>query len=951
MRHIEEQRLFTALDDEADGILVLDRDRSVVWFNRTLQCLLGVRPEDVRGEGIAAFLCGYVAPLSPEQASVREVALDLQDDRSVRRLPVPVRTRSGALLWLSIAHDLSAISAGTDRAVLRFRDSTEDMTARFFRVAIDHSPVTVFAQDEELRYLWSYNQQLGFSDAEAIGKRDNDLFLSADAARLTSLKARVLATGEVIREEVTVTVDGAEHVRDITLEPIRDADGRIAGVSGTSFDITDRVRAEERYRESAENLSLLLRNARDVIYRIDLVPERRYSYISPAVTVVTGYTPEEHYADPDIALKIVHPDDLPLLQATIRGEIPYDRPLILRLVRRDGKVIWTEQQNTPIYDEDGTLVAVEGIARDITERKMMEEALRASEERYRFFLQNFQGIAFRADLDFAPIFCYGAVERITGYTEEEFCNDPGHWYRMIHPDDLPHLAETSRKLRTVPGYATEREYRIVRKDGKVRWVREMIRNVTDSAGVPTHVQGAVYDITEQKRVEQELRESEERFRSIFEGSGVGILLVDPEGRIARSNPAFQRMLGYTEDELAGMNICEITYPEDLPATLALYERLAKKRSGSETLEKRYITKDGRVIWGSKTVTYLRSPEGRPLRTISVVEDITGRKRIEEALRASEGRFRSIFEESPIGIEYYDADGRLIDVNPATLHIFGVQDPAEVRGFDLFADPNLPEEELLRLKQGEAVHFTTEFDFDIVRAHGLYRTSRSGRRHLDILVTGISRADESRLDGYVVLVSDITDRMRAENLRQEAYEQIEQNIEQFAILGDHVRQPLQVILGVVDLEGNVIEGKLAPSSDTMSHLYVYNHRPDVFGIAHTHSYYATAFAAVGKTVPAFITAVAENFGSEIPLGAYVPIGGEEIGAEIVKSIGDSTAIIMKNHGVFTVGPNAEKAVKAAILAEGVAKTYWLALQVGEPFHLSEEEVNDHRHWYKTSYGQH
>ncbi len=801
MQQIEEQRLFAALDGEADGILILDPDRNVVWFNRTLQRLLGVRPEDVRGESIAAFLRRHVAPLSPQQASVQEVALDLQDDRSVQRLPVPVRTRTGDFCWFSIVYDRNAISVGTNNEVLRFRDSTEAIIARFFRVAIDHSPVTVFAQDEELRYLWSYNQQLGFSDAEVIGKTDCDLFSRGDAARLTSLKSRVLATGELIREEVTVTVDGTEHVRDITLEPLRDVDGKIFGVSGTSFDITDRVRAEKRFQESAENLSLLLRNARDVIYRIDLVPERRYSYVSPAVTAVTGYTPEEHYADPDIALKIVHPDDLPLLKAAIRGEIPNDRPLPLRWIRKDGKVIWTELQNTLIYDEDGTLVAVEGIARDITERKMMEEALRESEERYRFFLQNFQGIAFRAGLDFSPIFCYGAVEPITGYTEEEFCSDPRCWYRMIHPDDLPRLAETSKKLRTIPGYATEREYRIIRKDGEVRWVREMIRNVADSSGVPTHVQGAVYDITEQKRVEQELRESEERFRSIFEGSGVGILLVDPEGRIARSNPAFQRMLGYTKDELAGMNIRKITYPEDLPATLALYERLAEKRSGSETLEKRYITKDGRVIWGSKTVTYLQSPEGRPLRTISVVEDITGRKQVEEALRASEGRFRSIFEESPIGIEYYDADGRLIDVNPAALRLFGVRDPAEVRGFNLFADPNLPEEELLRLKQGEAVHFTTEFDFDLVRAHGLYRTSRSGRRHLDILVTGIPRAGESRRDGYVALVSDITDRMRAENLRQQAYEQIEQNIEQFAILGDHVRQPLQVILGVVDLEGN------------------------------------------------------------------------------------------------------------------------------------------------------
>ncbi|RJQ42390.1 MAG: L-ribulose-5-phosphate 4-epimerase [Anaerolineaceae bacterium] len=162
------------------------------------------------------------------------------------------------------------------------------------------------------------------------------------------------------------------------------------------------------------------------------------------------------------------------------------------------------------------------------------------------------------------------------------------------------------------------------------------------------------------------------------------------------------------------------------------------------------------------------------------------------------------------------------------------------------------------------------------------------------------------------------------------------------------QPKDMV--VVDLEGNVVEGKLDPSSDTASHLYIYRNRPDVNGVVHTHSYYATAFAAVGKPIPACITAIAENFGKEIPIGAYAPIGGEEIGAEVVRSIGDSTAIIMKNHGVFTIGSSPESALKSAILVEGVAKTYWLALQVGKPKILSDEDVLEHKSWYKTSYGQ-
>lgn len=156
--------------------------------------------------------------------------------------------------------------------------------------------------------------------------------------------------------------------------------------------------------------------------------------------------------------------------------------------------------------------------------------------------------------------------------------------------------------------------------------------------------------------------------------------------------------------------------------------------------------------------------------------------------------------------------------------------------------------------------------------------------------------------------------------------------------------------VVDLDGKVIEGDLEPSSDTASHLYIYCHRPDVNGVVHTHSYYATAFAAVGKPIPACLTAIAENFGKEIPIGAYAPIGGEAIGAEIVRSIGDCSAIIMKNHGVFTIGSSPEGALKAAVLAEGAAKTYLLALLAGDPQILSDEDVLEHKNWFKTSYGQ-
>jgi L-ribulose-5-phosphate 4-epimerase len=156
--------------------------------------------------------------------------------------------------------------------------------------------------------------------------------------------------------------------------------------------------------------------------------------------------------------------------------------------------------------------------------------------------------------------------------------------------------------------------------------------------------------------------------------------------------------------------------------------------------------------------------------------------------------------------------------------------------------------------------------------------------------------------------------------------------------------------ILDLDGTIIEGDLKPSSDTASHLYIYRHRPDVHGIVHTHSRYATAFAAVGKPIPAVLTAIADEFGGPIPCGGFALIGGEEIGRVVIETIGESPAVLLKNHGVFTVGKSPEAALKAAIMVEDVAQTVWLALQIGHPDEIPPDLIDKLHHRYTHIYGQ-
>jgi L-ribulose-5-phosphate 4-epimerase len=156
--------------------------------------------------------------------------------------------------------------------------------------------------------------------------------------------------------------------------------------------------------------------------------------------------------------------------------------------------------------------------------------------------------------------------------------------------------------------------------------------------------------------------------------------------------------------------------------------------------------------------------------------------------------------------------------------------------------------------------------------------------------------------------------------------------------------------IVDMDANVVEGKYKYSSDTLTHLYVYRHRPDVFGVVHTHSTFATAFAAVGKPVPCFLTGVADEFGGEIPVGGFNLIGGMDIGKTIVDCIGQSKAILMQNHGVFTIGKTAKDAVKAAVMAEDAARTSYYAMQLGTPIPIAAEDIARLNDRYTNVYGQ-
>ena len=271
-------------------------------------------------------------------------------------------------------------------------------------------------------------------------------------------------------------------------------------------EIAERKRAEQALRESEERFRRLAENAPDIIIRYEIIPQPRCAFISPGITVTSGYAPEEYYADPDLSRKLVHPDDRPLLEAVVRGAVSPGTPITLRWVRKDGTIVWAEQRSIPIYDQVGNLVAVESIARDITERKRVEEVLRESEERWQFALEGSGDGVWDWNLRTNQVLLSRRYKEMLGFTEDEFGNGPEEWVSRLHPDDLESFISAQEKHFRGETPIIVAEYRVRCKDGNYKWILDrgkIMERAED--GTPVRIVGTYTDITDHKWAEEEVK--------------------------------------------------------------------------------------------------------------------------------------------------------------------------------------------------------------------------------------------------------------------------------------------------------------------------------------------------------------------------------------------------------------------------------------------------------------
>jgi PAS domain S-box-containing protein len=495
----------------------------------------------------------------------------------------------------------------------------------------------------------SFARTFGYRREELLGKHFSSLLSAETTPKVAKMVEAVLA-GQNVKGEVFVRhKDGHEVTVDFSATPLR-IDGKIIGVTGILRDVTERKRLEQMLRQKDQNYRLLFDNTLDSIFVIDAETLRPVLANQAGIRMAQRYgvsSAEELYSIN--VLDYIHPDDrdraLRIVAENTIGE-KHGQTNEFRVIAKDGTELWLSAVGT-MTEYQGRLAGLISI-RDVTEQKRAEQALQQNKEQLRSVLENSSDTIYRLNLVTNTYdYVSPALRALLGYSPEEYMAlSLEEALNLVHPEDRSMLLENCWNFITHPEEKEKYsriEYRALHRELGYRWLSDSRSVIYDSQNASIAVIGNVRDITEQKRMEEALRESENRFRTIFERSGLGIGLVDANGRPTSINPALQQMLGYTIEELRSMAFTDYMPPDDATADMKLFKELIAGKRDDYTIEKRYIRKDRRMVWGKLTLTAVRNPDGTFKFAIAIVEDITKSKLAEEALKVSEEKYRALVD--------------------------------------------------------------------------------------------------------------------------------------------------------------------------------------------------------------------------------------------------------------------------------------------------------------------
>lgn len=494
---------------------------------------------------------------------------------------------------------------------------------RQMQFVTDHAPVLIAQCGTDSRYRFvnrQYAELLGHTPEQLIGRHPSEV-LSAEAYRHAApYIAEALAGRQVRFDQEFLGAASGHRLLQVTFAPECDERGTVTGFIAAIVDITERKRAEQ----ARATLAAIVESSEDAIVSNDL--HGIITSWNRGAERLYGYSQQEAVGRP---VTMLVPEDLldhevPILERIARGEAVQQYETERR--RKDGTRIHISLTVSAIRNDEGQIVGVSKVAHDITERKQAEAALRESEERLRLFIEHAPAAIAMLDRQL----CYVAVSRRWSSEYGLEGDVVGRSHYDVFPD-VPERWRVAYRQGLAGSVTCADEDRFERQDGTVRWIRWEVRPWRDKGGGVGGIIIFAEDITAGRLADQALRESEAQHRATFDNAAVGIAHVGLDGRWLRCNEALCALTGYAREELLGRTFADITYPEDLEPDWAAVRRLLAGEFETFSMEKRYIRKDGSLIWVQLTVSLLRDAHGCPQHFISIVQDIQSRKEAQAQL--------------------------------------------------------------------------------------------------------------------------------------------------------------------------------------------------------------------------------------------------------------------------------------------------------------------------------
>ncbi|WOB45234.1 PAS domain S-box protein [Thermoleptolyngbya oregonensis NK1-22] len=615
----------------------------------------------------------------------------------------------------------------------------------------------------------------GFTNAELMDGAWLERVLPEDRETVLSQEVEAILAGRSHRMEYRfLHKDGTLRWMASHLSPRWDAAENCWRVTFVDTDITEQKRLEAELR----NIATALRQSEERFHQIAnsikqfiLIRDAqsgRCLYASPGYEAIWGRSCESLYQDRDSWIEAVHPEDRLDVEEVVQRQFQGDRiHHEYRIFRPDGTLRWVQAEVFPVLDETGAFTRCAGIIEDITERKQLEAERRAAEESLRQSEERFQQIANHVNQLFLVcdaktgeyLYISPAYERIWGRSCESLYRNPQSWLEAVHPGDRPTVLASIASQRQ--GETTHREYRIVRPDGSIRWVRADVFPVRDEAGSIIRFVGFAEDFTERKRAElardlaeAALRDSEKRYASFFRCSPAAIVVSClPTGQYIEVNPAFEQYTGYTRDEVIGRTAVELDLWVDLPQREQLLQQV-QTQGGAAEIEFQLRCKDGEVRTVLITAERYEIDGYEYLMTVGV--DVTDRKRVEAALQASEQHRRQALELSQTGSWAFDLGTGEAIWSDSHFRLMGLRPGEYPSNYYTWRDRVHPEDlEWVEqaLQQALEQHTLLEVEYRVVHPDGTERW---------MLTKGQGIYDESgqplRMTGVMI---DISDRKAAE----------------------------------------------------------------------------------------------------------------------------------------------------------------------------------------------